>query len=514
MRQTDSLARRRDGPEDVTMIDTITCQRCGTARPSTGVHRCPGPADPAAALGLGGAAVVALEALRTVGSPVVVGGTVRDALLRESGRTVPATAVPDVDIEVYGTDLDAVSAALRAVGAVVVRAGVRFEVLKVVLDGTHLDVATVASPGGDAPFTAAASRRDVTVDAVAWDPVTNEYVDAFGGIDDAVVGVLRHTSERFGDDPLRVLRAVQLVARFGLEVDDGTVALARTLVDRFGEVAHERVWPEIRKTALGDHVSAALEVLHDTGWDVHLPELAALRDVPQDPHWHPEGPVHVHAGLAGDAAARACTEDGVRGDDRVVIVLAAVLHDLGKAGSGTQVSSEEGTPRIRSLGHEVSGAVAARELLRRLGAPRAVVDRVVPLVREHMVVHSAGGAPPSVAATRRLFRRLGGTLSAAEAWARVCEADSRGRGPASGPSAAREWFAVMLRDVSTRPRAGLLTGRDLLDAGLTPGPRFREVLAAATEAEDDGVFTDLGGARDWLRDWLRAHLADGAQRDG
>lgn len=491
------------------MSDTTACLRCGALRPATGVHRCPGPADPTALLGLATPAVAALEALRQVGSPVVVvGGAVRDALLRESGRTVPTGAASDVDVEVYGTDLDTVTAALREIGAVVVRAGTRFEVLRVVLDGTNLDVATVASPLGDASFASAAACRDVTVDAVAWDPMTNEYVDAFGGIDDAVAGVLRHTSDRFGDDPLRVLRAVQLVARFGLTVDAGTIALARTLVDRFPEVARDRVWPEIRKAVHGDYLSAALEVLHDTGWDVHLPELAALRDVPQDPHWHPEGPVHVHAGLAGDAAARACSEDGVRGDDRVVVVLAAVLHDLGKAGSGTQVSWEGGTRRIRSLGHEVAGAVAARDLLRRLGTPRAVVERVVPLVREHMVVHSGAGAPPSVAATRRLLRRLGGTLADAEAWARVCEADSRGRGPASGPSSAWAWFAVMLRDAPTRRRGGLLSGRDLLDAGLPPGPRFREVLAAAADAEDDGVFTDVGGAREWLVTFL----AGGAQR--
>lgn len=448
-----------------------------------------------------------LDGLGAIGRPFVVGGAVRDLLLTESGRIAPGARSTDhdVDVEVHGTDLETVVEALRAAGAVVVSTGVRFEVLEVVRDGAHVDVAVVDGPGSDDDLVAATARRDFTVNAVVWDPSTNEFVDAHAGIDDALDGVLRHTSDRFGDDPLRVLRAVQLTARFGFAVHPDTITLARSLSDRFDEVSAERVWPELRKVAAGDHVSAALRVLHEADWERHFPELAAVRDVPQDPTWHPEGPVHVHAGLAGDSAARACTEAGITGDDRVVIVLGAVLHDLGKAGDGTQiVRAPNGSERIRSLGHETSGAVAVRSLLRRVGAPRSTTDRIVAIVREHMVAHSTNGAPPSVAAARRLFRRLGGTPSAAEAWVRVCEADSQGRGPASGPGPARAWYAVMNSDGVIGQQVRLLTGRDLLDAGLAPGPRFRELLDAAVEAQDDGRFHDADGAREWLRSRLLA----------
>ncbi|WP_175472397.1 HD domain-containing protein [Curtobacterium sp. MCBA15_009] len=483
-------------------MTTTSCTRCGAARRTTGLHRCPGPTDPARALGVGTAVDAVLVALGSVGRPFLVGGVVRDALLRSAGRAVPEDDDHDVDVEVHGADTVSVVDALRAAGAVVVTTGRRFEVLRVVLDDVHVDVAVVPGTGDDDALADAAARRDFTVDAVAWDPATNEYVDASGGIDDAARGVLRHTSERFGDDPLRVLRAVQLVARFDLAVHPSTVDLARSLADAYPSIAPERVWPEIRKAAGGDHQSHALQVLHDTGWERHFPELAAVRDVPQDPRWHPEGPVHVHLGLAADAAAAACTADGVTGEDRTVVVLGALLHDLGKAGDGTQtVRGDDGTVRIRSLGHEVSGARAARDLLRRIGAPRTVTDRIGAVVREHMVVHSTDGAAPSVPAARRLLRRLGGSVAIAECWARVCEADSQGRGPASSASAAGAWLAVVRADAAVR-RVRLVTGRDLIASGLTPGPRFREVLDAAAAAQDDGLFEDAEGARAWLSEQL------------
>ncbi|MGU3408685.1 HD domain-containing protein [Microbacterium sp. M1A1_1b] len=478
------------------------CPRCGRARHDR-VHRCSDTADVRRVVEGTPGAGRALAALRTVGRPLVVGGLVRDALLRAAGHLVPE-APSDVDIELHtGVGLDAVVALLRSTGASVVTAGARFEVLRVVIDDTHLDVAVAPwQPDQDAGFRQAASRRDFTLDAVAWDPAADVLLDAFGGIDDAAAGILRHTSDRFGEDPLRVLRAVQLVARFALTVHPDTIAVARSLSDRFDEVVTDRVWPEIRRLASGDHITLALDVLHRTDWERHFPELAAVRDVPQDPRWHPEGAVHIHLGLAGDAAARACTEDGMTGEDRVVVVLAAILHDVGKAGRGTQLVHQGGTTRIRSIGHERSGAVAARALLGRVGAPRSTTERIALLVREHMVVHSTASGAPSVSAARRLLRRLGGSLAVAEQWARVCDADTRGRGSASTGSPAAAWIDVMRRDVASGRPSRLLTGRDLVDAGLRPGPVFRAVLTDAADAQDDGVFDDEAGARRWLADRL------------
>lgn len=80
----------------------------------------------------------------------------------------------------------------------------------------------------------------------------------------------------------------------------------------------------------------------------------------------------------------------------------------------------------------------------------------------------------------------------------MCEADSQGRGPGAARSSAWTWFDAVLRDQGTRPPVRLLSGRDLIDAGLTPGPRFRALLVDAERAQDDGVFDDVAGARDWL----------------
>lgn len=492
------------------MNTTPTCVRCGAPRLRGVVHRCRVDGTLRWMLEADAGVDRVFQVLRGLGRPLVVGGVVRDGLLRESGRVVPVVAEQDVDVELHtDTAAGAVADRLRDVGAVVVPAGTRFAVLKVVVGDRQLDVAVTArGTDGDLAFRAAAARRDFTMNAVAWDPVDGVLLDAFGGIEDSVAGVLRHTSEAFADDPLRVLRAVRFVARHGFVVHEATIALARSLSDRFSEIATERVWHEIRQIAAGDHVSAALDVLHRTDWERHFPELAAIRDVPQDPRWHPEGPVHVHAGLAGDAAARSCSANGIRGEDRLVIVLAAVLHDLGKAGDGTQVEQENGRVRIRSIGHERSGAVAARAVLRRLGSPRRTADRVALLVREHMVAHSTNGVPPSVPAARRLLRRLGGSLDTAEAWALVCDADTRGRGSASAGSPATEWLRVMRATVAAGRVAPLVSGRDLIDLGLDPGPVFHDVLTAAARAQDDGVFDDVAGARRWLAGYVAAADAE------
>jgi tRNA nucleotidyltransferase (CCA-adding enzyme) len=151
--------------------------------------------------------------------------------------------------------------------------------------------------------------------------------------------------------------------------------------------------------------------------------LLAVRGIPQDSTWHGEGDVLTHLGLAAREAAG-------RGD---VIVLAALLHDVGKA-THTVIERD----RITSRGHAEAGVQPAREFLAEIGAPREVVERVLPIVREHMAHVSVDGDPSKHAVTRLVQRLAPATL---EEWAAVVDADCAGRLPAK-PSPARRWLAV------------------------------------------------------------------------
>ena len=440
-----------------------------------------------------------LAAIRSIGGrPMLVGGYVRDAIMN------PATVSKDIDVEVYGVaDPDILAAALSAAGKVA-EAGKVFGVLKVTAGDTDMDISLprresktgaghrgfTVIPDSSLGFAEASGRRDFTVNSLMADPETGEVTDCHGGIADLEAGILRHTTAAFAEDPLRVLRAVQFAARFGFRLAPSTAALCRTLADSYTELPVERVWCEVEKIGTrGTYITGALRVLADTGWERHFPQIAALHGVPQDPAWHPEGDVHVHSGLAGDQSARLADEAGLAGADRFVIVMAALCHDFGKPGH--TVTGPGG--RIMSPRHAAGGVQPARAFLQGTGCPEALTARIVPLVKEHMACMGR----PSRTAVRRLARRLGpATL---EELTLVAGADCAGRGDPGAPNRAAPWLEMgRTLKVEERPAKGLLTGNHLIAAGMTPGPPFRPLLAAALAAQDAGEFEDEAGALRWL----------------
>lgn len=433
----------------------------------------------------------------TGGRPMLVGGCVRDVILD------PGSAAKDIDIEAYGvTDPDRLAAALETVGKVA-EAGKAFGVLKVRADGIEFDVSLprresktgaghrgfAVIPDGELGFAEASARRDFTVNSLMADPATGELIDCHGGMADIAAGVLRHTSAAFAEDPLRVLRAVQFAARFGFALAPETAVLCRQLAPAYAELPAERVWCEVEKIGTrGKDITAALAVLEASGWERHFPELAALHGVEQDPEWHPEGDVHVHSGLAADQAARLADDAGLAGADRFTVVMAALAHDFGKV---THTQHTGG--RITSHGHAAAGTEPATAFLRSAGCPEALTARIVPLVREHMSCTGRATKP----AVRRLARRL--VPATMTEMAIVSGADHAGRGDPDAPNPAAAWLEVARTlTITERPAKGLLTGDHLIAAGMTPGPPFRPLLAAALAAQDAGEFEDEAGALRWL----------------
>lgn len=360
-----------------------------------------------------------LDSLRAVGGrPLVVGGSVRDALLSRARGVVVDSK--DIDIEVYGLTTAQVSAALPGH---VMEVGQHFGIVSATVGGQVFDVSLPRQESETEAF----ARRDFTINAMGWDDSSGEVVDPFGGQRDLTAGLLRHTSTAFGDDPLRVLRAMQISGRFGFRLVPETVQLCRSLAPAFGGLPKARIWGEFYKLASkGTFISKALETLFVSGWEEHFPELAATRGVPQDPEWHPEGDVHVHLGLAGDQAARIARRDQLDAHQTATLVLAAVTHDLGKAVS----TVIDANGRITSNGHNITGVEPARTFLRRIGAPGHYETKILPLIREHMCHTPDGQGTVSDSAVRRLIRRLDHANNGPSIgdWARLVEADKAGRG--------------------------------------------------------------------------------------
>lgn len=454
-----------------------------------------------------------LSALRRVGRPRIVGGAVRDWLLG-----LPAK---DLDIEVGGASFDDLLGALAPFGVTDV-VGRSFGVIKLRLaSGVEYDIAlprreskTGAGHRGfhvEADPTLsdaeAAARRDFTINAIAWDPFDRVLIDPHGGQADLRVRRLRHTSPAFVEDPLRVLRAMQLAARFDLDLDPATAALCRSISATFAELPVERVWHEWEKWAEKSVApSRGLRVLSDTGWLVHFPELAALAGCPQDPEWHPEGDVFAHTAHCCDALARDPEWLAAAPRSRRLLMFAVLLHDVGKPACTRHEEKPPGSGRLRwiSPGHEPAGVAPAAAFLHHIGAPHDHAPAITPLVANHMVHHHGGPDGLGPSALRRLARRL--HPATVTDLAAVMRADCNGRPPLRSPETLALIARLLARaadltlaDGAPRP---ILLGRHLVAAGLRPGPEFKRLIDAAFEAQLDGAFANESTALIWLRNNL------------
>lgn len=434
------------------------------------------------------------------GRALIVGGWVRDRLLGLESK--------DLDLEVFGIAADRLPGLLAAF-ARVEPIGQSFPVYKL---GT-IDVALPRreskigrghkgfSVEGDPhmPFTEAARRRDFTINAVAWDPLTGEYLDPFGGREDLAARRLRMVDARmFGDDSLRVLRAVQFAARFGLEADEPLKAQCRAIP--LDDLPAERIWGEIEKLLLrarrpsaGFALALEIDVIQRL-----FPEVHALVGCPQEPEWHPEGDVWVHTLMVIDEA-RARIDDLSRADG-IAVMLGAVCHDLGKPATTALVDG-----RIRSLGHEEGGVAPATALLDRLNVHSIdgvdVRRQVLGLVAHHLKPGAWYKVRDEV--SDGAFRRLSQKVDM-ELLARLAKADCLGRSGEFDCSA-MDWFLERSRSlgVEHRPPAPLVLGRHLLALGMTPGPEVGRVLKQIYERQLDGEIASVEAGVALARELIR-----------
>jgi tRNA nucleotidyltransferase (CCA-adding enzyme) len=457
---------------------------------------------------------IVLKALTKRGRPYLVGGCVRDWLLGLEPK--------DFDIEVFGLGWEDLEAALAPFGPTD-PVGRSFGVVKVRVGGCDYDVSLprreaktglghrgfAVEPAPGLAEAAASARRDFTINALLYDPITARVIDHHGGVADLHARLLRHTSAAFVEDPLRVLRGFQLAARFDLALAPETAAVCAGIRSTYGELPIERVWLEWEKWAARSvRPSRGLLVLKQTRWLEHVPEAAALDGVPQDPEWHPEGDVFTHTGCCLDALVRLPAWAEASTETRRSAAFAVLCHDMGKP-EATRQTLRHGTLRWTSFGHDRAGGPRAEAFLERIGSPLALRPVVRALVEHHHAHQPWPPAGPSDTAVRRLARKL--APATIDLLCLVMEADHLGRPPlVSAETRAR---IDGLRSASARlalqqsPPAPLVRGRDLAALGLSPGPGFGAILRAAYEAQIEGAFTDVPSAQGWLRDHLERRPA-------
>ncbi|MBN1403575.1 MAG: HD domain-containing protein [Opitutales bacterium] len=425
---------------------------------------------------------IAAAVRKAGGRAMMVGGAVRDQLF--------GLPVKDADIEVSGLSAERLRGILKE-RFQVIEVGASFGVFK--LRGLEMDVSIPrreAKHGtghkgfiveGDPHMSLeeAALRRDFTINALYRDILSGELVDPLGGLRDFETRTLRHCGPRFVEDPLRVLRAMQFIARFRLKPAPETLEICRSMTSE--ELPEERIFEEWKKLLLkGQDLHAGLVFLKDCGWLRYFPELMALVGCEQWAEWHPEGDVWTHTLHCLDAYAAMRTGDE---EEDLTVGLAVLCHDLGKP--ATTFTDDAG--RIRAPGHDQAGVAPTLSLLARMTRQKQLIEDVVSLVKEHM----QAAALYKEQAGRNAIRRLA-TRVRIDRLVRVTRADMRGTPPRVHDEAPCDWLleqakALQLEREAPKP---IILGRHLIALGMQPGREFKAMLDKLFEEQLEGNFSD------------------------
>ena len=424
------------------------------------------------------------EALHRSGyQALLVGGCVRDLLLgREpADYDVTTDATPERVMEMFPEAI--------AVGA-------QFGVVLVPRDGWKVEVATFRSDVGYSdgrhPDRVVYSkspeedvqRRDFTINGLLMRHDTGEILDFVGGQRDLEAGVVRAIGDpdrRFGEDKLRMMRAVRFAARFGFEIEHNTFASIRRHAGAVTDVSAERIREELTKLLTEGAARLGFELL-EKSWllSIVLPEIAAMKGVPQPPQFHPEGDVWIHTMLMIEQ---------LQAGSSSTLAWGVLLHDIGKP--PTYRPASKTGDRIRFDHHVDVGVKMAEAICRRYRFSNEETEQVLALVANHMRFKDVGEMKTS---TLKRFVRLPHFEEHMELHRLDCLSSHRNL----DSYGLVERFLAETPAEQVRPQR-VLTGNDLSRMGYIPGPLFSEILGALEDAQLEGQVATKEEAEEFVR---------------
>ncbi|HET9308107.1 MAG TPA: CCA tRNA nucleotidyltransferase [Candidatus Sulfotelmatobacter sp.] len=378
--------------------------------------------------------------------------------------------VPAPDGEVANDVAGAESARAPAVEVATFRSDIGYS------DGRHPDeVRFSADPREDV------ARRDFTINGMLLDPVSGDVLDFVGGRDDLRAGIIRTIGDpelRFGEDKLRMLRAVRFAARFGYAIEPRTLAAMQKMAAQIEVVSRERVREELTRMLIEGHGRRAFLLLDESGLLQHvLPEIAAMKGVEQPVEFHPEGDVFVHTLLLLENLPRPCP---------LTLAWGALLHDVGKPAT-FRVAPD----RIRFDDHVEVGVKIAERICERLRFSNDDTEQILALVDNHM---RFGHVSRMKESTLKKFMRMPAFDEHMALHRADCLASHRNL-------TTYEFLREKQREIppeKMRP-SPLVTGDDLIAEGHAPGPKFREILNAVEDAQLEGRLPSRNAALEFVR---------------
>jgi putative nucleotidyltransferase with HDIG domain len=325
------------------------------------------------------------------------------------------------------------------------------------------------------------ARRDFTINGMLLDPLSGEVLDFVGGRADLEAGIVRTVGDpeqRFGEDKLRMLRAVRFAARFEYAIDPTTFAAMQKLAHQIQAVSRERVRDELTRMLTEGHARRAFLLLDESGLlNPILPEISAMKGVAQPPEFHPEGDVFVHTLLLLENLPNPCP---------LTLAWGALLHDVGKPPT-FRVAPD----RIRFDNHVEVGVKMAEEICRRLRFSNDETEQILALVDNHM---RFGHATRMKESTLKKFLRMPAFVEHLALHRADCLASHRNL-------ATYEFIQQKRAEIPAekmRP-SPLVTGDDLIAEGHLPGPKFREILTAVEDAQLEGRLPSRDAALEFVR---------------
>ena len=415
-----------------------------------------------------------------------VGGCVRDFLLGREPQ--------DFDIAT-----DAKPESVEKLFRKTIPVGRKFGVMIVVEGGQEFQVATFRAEAdyqdGRRPekiefanAEADASRRDFTVNGLFYDPLTQKIHDWVGGEKDLRAKIIRTIGapeERFGEDHLRMLRAIRFAAQLGFEIEAKTFAAIQTLALKIKIISAERIRDELLKLFRPPHASRGLVLLRDSGLLEHvLPELAVTIACEQSPDFHPEGSVFNHICLMLEK---------MPADANALLPWTVLLHDIAKP---VTAEKDLATGKIHFYGHEKVGADIAENILQRLKFPNRETEEIVAAVRHHMQFKDVKAMRK--ATLRRLLLRATFPLEL-----ELHRLDCLG---SFGDLSHYDFCAAAAEELKNQPQISppLLNGNDLLALGVAPGKPMGELLHEIRERQLADELKTPDEARAWVKENWRA----------